>query len=36
TQAELATELDLSSGTVADHLRRIENKLASTVANSWV
>ncbi|RXK46167.1 helix-turn-helix domain-containing protein [Halorientalis pallida] len=36
TQAELAAELDLSSGTVADHLRRIENKLASTVADSWV
>jgi DNA-binding CsgD family transcriptional regulator len=36
TQAELAKKLNLSPGTVADHLRRIENKLASTVANSWV
>lgn len=36
TQAELADKLDLSPGTVGDHLRRIENTLATTVANSWV
>jgi DNA-binding CsgD family transcriptional regulator len=36
TQVELADKLDLSPGTVADHLRRIENTLATTVANPWV
>lgn len=36
TQAELAEKLDISPGTVADHLRRVERSLATTVANSWV